>query len=49
MSIIFFLWWVSFSFNKALESWIINWWNPSKSKFFLNDIVEKLIKFEEFF
>uniref|UniRef100_A0A6N2KIN8 Uncharacterized protein n=1 Tax=Salix viminalis TaxID=40686 RepID=A0A6N2KIN8_SALVM len=35
-------------------SWIINWWNTSKSETFLNDIqeksiLEKLIEFEELF
>jgi len=37
-----------------LGSWIINWWNTSKSETFLNDIqeksiLEKLIEFEELF
>jgi len=53
-SIAFLPWWVSFSFNKSLGSWIINWWNTSKSETFLNDIqeksiLEKLIEFEELF
>ena len=47
-------WWVSFSFNKSMGSWIINWWNTSKFKTFLNDIqeksiLEKLIEFKELF
>uniref|UniRef100_A0A6N2NJ38 Cytochrome f large domain-containing protein n=1 Tax=Salix viminalis TaxID=40686 RepID=A0A6N2NJ38_SALVM len=37
-----------------MGSWIINWWNTSKSETFLNDIqeksiLEKLIEFEELF
>nr|QWW34123.1 envelope membrane protein [Salix chienii] len=53
-SIVFLPWWVSFSFNKSLGSWILNWWNTSKSETFLNDIqeksiLEKLIEFEELF
>ncbi|KAG5222314.1 envelope membrane protein [Salix suchowensis] len=53
-SIVFLPWWVSFSFNKSMGSWIINWWNTSKSETFLNDIqeksiLEKLIEFEELF
>nr|YP_010296476.1 envelope membrane protein [Rhododendron calophytum]YP_010296492.1 envelope membrane protein [Rhododendron calophytum]UMB51803.1 envelope membrane protein [Rhododendron calophytum]UMB51819.1 envelope membrane protein [Rhododendron calophytum] len=31
----------SLSFNKCLESWVINWWNTSQSETFLNDIQEK--------
>jgi hypothetical protein len=29
------------SFNKALGSWIINWWSTNKFKKNLNDIQEK--------
>nr|YP_010273618.1 chloroplast envelope membrane protein [Dichondra micrantha]UKO32026.1 chloroplast envelope membrane protein [Dichondra micrantha]BDR61578.1 putative heme-binding protein [Dichondra micrantha] len=52
-SIVFFPWWISFSFNKCLESWIINWWNTGQSEIFLNDIqeksiLEKFIELEEF-
>nr|YP_009500585.1 envelope membrane protein [Plagiorhegma dubium]AWT58304.1 envelope membrane protein [Plagiorhegma dubium]QBZ77652.1 envelope membrane protein [Plagiorhegma dubium] len=42
-SIVFLPWWVSFSFNKSLESWVINWWNTNQSEAFLNDIKEKHI------
>jgi hypothetical protein len=53
-SIVFLPWWISFSFNKSLESWVINWWNTSKSETFLNDIqensiLEKFIELEELF
>ena len=40
-SIIFLPWWISFSFNKRLQSWLIDWWNTTKSESFLNDIQEK--------
>nr|QXJ41855.1 envelope membrane protein [Rhododendron concinnum]QXJ41871.1 envelope membrane protein [Rhododendron concinnum] len=40
-SIVFLPWWISLSFNKCLESWVINWWNTSQSETFLNDIQEK--------
>lgn len=36
-------WWISLSFNKCLESWVINWWNTSQSEIFLNEIQEKNI------
>nr|YP_009975625.1 envelope membrane protein [Balanops balansae]YP_009975708.1 envelope membrane protein [Balanops pedicellata]QNK05043.1 envelope membrane protein [Balanops balansae]QNK05126.1 envelope membrane protein [Balanops pedicellata] len=54
ISIVFLPWSISFSFNKSLESWIINWWNTSKSETFLNDsqeksILEKFIELEELF
>nr|YP_009249132.1 chloroplast envelope membrane protein [Arenga caudata]YP_009728746.1 chloroplast envelope membrane protein [Arenga pinnata]YP_010853562.1 envelope membrane protein [Arenga westerhoutii]AMW67184.1 chloroplast envelope membrane protein [Arenga caudata]QHR85950.1 chloroplast envelope membrane protein [Arenga pinnata]WGM63373.1 envelope membrane protein [Arenga westerhoutii] len=53
-SIIFLPWWVSLSFNKCLEPWVINWWNTGKSETFLNDIQEKnvlerFIELEELF
>nr|YP_009485395.1 envelope membrane protein [Achlys triphylla]YP_009490632.1 envelope membrane protein [Dysosma versipellis]YP_009490715.1 envelope membrane protein [Dysosma delavayi]YP_009490796.1 envelope membrane protein [Dysosma majoensis]YP_009490962.1 envelope membrane protein [Dysosma aurantiocaulis]YP_009491209.1 envelope membrane protein [Dysosma pleiantha]YP_009491292.1 envelope membrane protein [Dysosma difformis]AVR53809.1 envelope membrane protein [Achlys triphylla]AWH98652.1 envelope membran len=53
-SIVFLPWWISFSFNKSLESWVINWWNTSQSEAFLNDIqeknvLEKFIELEELF
>lgn len=51
-SIVFLPWWISLSFNKCLESWVINWWNTSQSETFLNDIqeknfLEKFIELEE--
>nr|QAX91690.1 chloroplast envelope protein [Diapensia purpurea] len=51
-SIAFLPWWISLSFNKSLESWVINWWNTRQSETFLNDIqekkiVEKFIELEE--
>ena len=42
-SIVFLPWWISLSFNKCLESWVINWWNTSQSETFFNDIQEKNI------
>nr|AMC30867.1 envelope membrane protein [Viola pedatifida] len=53
-SIVFLPRWISFSFNKSLESWVTNWWNTSKSETFLSDIQEKsilanFIEFEELF
>ena len=52
ISIVFFPWWISFLFKKSFESWVINWWNTSKSEIFLNDIqeknfLEKFIELEE--
>nr|YP_009975551.1 envelope membrane protein [Sibangea similis]QNK04892.1 envelope membrane protein [Sibangea similis] len=41
--IIFLTWGISFSFNKIMESWVINWLNTSKFETFLNDIQEKNI------
>nr|YP_009129627.1 envelope membrane protein [Paphiopedilum niveum]AIC82613.1 envelope membrane protein [Paphiopedilum niveum] len=41
VSILFLPWWVSLSFNKSLETWIINWWNTRQSEILLNDIQEK--------
>nr|YP_010267241.1 envelope membrane protein [Impatiens macrovexilla var. yaoshanensis]UIF93801.1 envelope membrane protein [Impatiens macrovexilla var. yaoshanensis] len=51
-SIVFLPWWISFSFNKSLESWVTNWWNTKQSEPFLNDIqenniLEKFIELEE--
>nr|YP_010694038.1 CemA [Impatiens conchibracteata]WCD66731.1 CemA [Impatiens conchibracteata] len=51
-SIVFLPWWISFSFNKSLESWVTNWWNTTQSEPFLNDIqenniLEKFIELEE--
>nr|ATL60755.1 envelope membrane protein [Cinchona pubescens]QWV61064.1 chloroplast envelope membrane carbon uptake protein [Cinchona officinalis] len=43
VSIVFFPWWLSLSFNKSLESWVTNWWNAGQSEIFLNDIQEKSI------
>nr|YP_740662.1 envelope membrane protein [Nandina domestica]Q09FU9.1 RecName: Full=Potassium/proton antiporter CemA; AltName: Full=Chloroplast envelope membrane protein A; Short=CemA [Nandina domestica]ABI49875.1 chloroplast envelope membrane protein [Nandina domestica] len=53
-SIVFLPWWISFSFNKSLESWVIHWWNTSQPEAFLNDIqeknvLEKFIELEELF
>nr|YP_009109289.1 chloroplast envelope membrane protein [Corallorhiza odontorhiza]AIW51758.1 chloroplast envelope membrane protein [Corallorhiza odontorhiza] len=49
VSILFLPWWVSFSFNKCLETWVLNWWNTRQSEILLNDIQEKnvLEKFME--
>nr|YP_009562999.1 chloroplast envelope protein [Huodendron biaristatum]YP_010034010.1 chloroplast envelope membrane protein [Huodendron tibeticum]QAV58524.1 chloroplast envelope protein [Huodendron biaristatum]QOW83384.1 chloroplast envelope membrane protein [Huodendron tibeticum] len=51
-SIVFLPWWISLSFNKSLESWVINWCNTRQSETFLNDIheknvLEKFIELEE--
>nr|WEG87204.1 envelope membrane protein [Amana baohuaensis] len=43
ISIIFLPWWVSLSFNKSLEPWVINWWNTRQFETLLNDIQEKSI------
>nr|YP_010242846.1 CemA [Impatiens stenosepala]QTJ25978.1 CemA [Impatiens stenosepala] len=53
-SIVFLPWWISFSVNKSLESWVTNWWNTTESEPFLNDlqqnhIIEKFIELEELF
>nr|ASM42522.1 chloroplast envelope protein [Pyrenaria spectabilis var. greeniae] len=42
-SIVFLPWGISLSFNKSMESWVINWWNTKQSKTYLNDIQEKNI------
>lgn len=52
--IVFLPWWVSLSFNKSLEPWVINWWNTRQSETFLTDIQEKnvlerFIELEELF
>nr|YP_010007563.1 CemA [Passiflora capsularis]QNR06406.1 CemA [Passiflora capsularis] len=49
-SLIFLPWWIFFLFKKSLESWVIYWWNTSKSETFFNDTQEKsiLAKFIEF-
>nr|YP_010690854.1 envelope membrane carbon uptake protein [Tinantia pringlei]WBU14733.1 envelope membrane carbon uptake protein [Tinantia pringlei] len=52
--IVFLPWWVSLSFNKCLEPWVLNWWNTRKPEIFLNHIQEKsvlerFIEFEELF
>ncbi|TMW95658.1 chloroplast envelope membrane protein (chloroplast) [Solanum lycopersicum] len=48
-SIVFLPWWISFSVNKWLESWVTNWWNTGQSQIVLNNIQEKslLEKFRE--
>nr|YP_009682117.1 chloroplast envelope membrane protein [Physochlaina orientalis]QDQ38430.1 chloroplast envelope membrane protein [Physochlaina orientalis]QJS33249.1 chloroplast envelope membrane protein [Physochlaina physaloides] len=51
-SIVFLPWWVSFSVNKCMESWVTNWWNTGQSEIFLNNIqekslLEKFIELEE--
>ena len=48
-SIVFLPWWISFSVNKWLESWVTNWWNTGQSQIVLNNIKEKslLEKFRE--
>nr|YP_010457449.1 envelope membrane protein [Parnassia crassifolia]UUA68557.1 envelope membrane protein [Parnassia crassifolia] len=53
-SIVFLPWWVSFSFQKNLESWVTNWWNTREFETFLNDlqektILEKFIELDELF
>nr|YP_009431316.1 chloroplast envelope membrane protein [Agapanthus coddii]AEJ10145.1 chloroplast envelope membrane protein [Agapanthus praecox]AEX96158.1 chloroplast envelope membrane protein [Agapanthus africanus]ASW26752.1 chloroplast envelope membrane protein [Agapanthus coddii]QRZ00942.1 chloroplast envelope protein [Agapanthus coddii]QVV24627.1 envelope membrane protein [Agapanthus praecox] len=54
VSIVFLPWWVSLSFQKSLEPWIIHWWNTRQSETFLNDIqeknvLEKFLELEELF
>uniref|UniRef100_UPI00300108CE chloroplast envelope membrane protein n=1 Tax=Mandragora caulescens TaxID=337183 RepID=UPI00300108CE len=51
-SIVFLPWWISFSVNKCLESWVTNWWNTGQSEIFLNNsqeksLLDKFIEFEE--
>nr|YP_009401762.1 chloroplast envelope protein [Dendrobium jenkinsii]BAX89375.1 chloroplast envelope protein [Dendrobium jenkinsii] len=41
VSILFLPWWISLSFNKCLETWVLNWWNTRQSEIILNDIQEK--------
>lgn len=40
-SIVFLPWWISFSVNKWLESWVTNWWNTGQSQIVLNNIQGK--------
>nr|AIY56168.1 envelope membrane protein [Neuwiedia zollingeri var. singapureana] len=54
VSILFLPWWVSLSFHKSLETWVLNWWNTRQSETVLNDIqekyvLEKFIELEELF
>nr|YP_010477624.1 envelope membrane protein [Polystachya tenuissima]UVI18000.1 envelope membrane protein [Polystachya tenuissima] len=54
VSILFLPWWVSFSFQKCLETWVLNWWNTRQSEILLNDIqeknvLEKFMELEELF
>nr|YP_009935898.1 envelope membrane protein [Coelogyne articulata]QNS38948.1 envelope membrane protein [Coelogyne articulata] len=54
VSILFLPWWVSLSFKKFLEIWILNWWNTRQSEILLNDIqeknvLEKFMELEELF
>nr|YP_009708590.1 envelope membrane protein [Dendrophthoe pentandra]QEV86199.1 envelope membrane protein [Dendrophthoe pentandra] len=43
ISLVFFPWCISLSFNKSMESWSINWWNKRQSETLLNDIQENSI------
>nr|YP_009633226.1 chloroplast envelope membrane protein [Tolypanthus maclurei]QBS54561.1 chloroplast envelope membrane protein [Tolypanthus maclurei] len=43
ISLVFFPWWISLSFNKSMESWSLNWWNKRQSETLLNDIQENSI------
>nr|QGQ48988.1 cloroplast envelope membrane protein [Arundina graminifolia] len=54
VSILFLPWWVSLSFKKCLETWVLNWWNTRQSEILLNDIqeknvLEKFMELEELF
>nr|YP_009347716.1 chloroplast envelope protein [Anoectochilus emeiensis]YP_010048730.1 chloroplast envelope protein [Anoectochilus zhejiangensis]YP_010316888.1 envelope membrane protein [Anoectochilus formosanus]YP_010317060.1 envelope membrane protein [Anoectochilus roxburghii]QXO02629.1 chloroplast envelope protein [Anoectochilus hainanensis]QPK77103.1 chloroplast envelope protein [Anoectochilus zhejiangensis]UNB13540.1 envelope membrane protein [Anoectochilus formosanus]UNB13712.1 envelope membrane prot len=54
VSIFFLPWWVSLSFKKCLETWVINWWNTGQSEILLNNIqeknvLEKFMELEELF
>nr|WBU10628.1 envelope membrane protein [Bulbophyllum sp. HJ-2023a] len=54
VSILFLPWWVSLSFNKCIETWVLNWWNTRQSEILLNDIqeknvLEKFMELEELF
>nr|QXO02543.1 chloroplast envelope protein [Anoectochilus chapaensis] len=54
VSIFFLPWWVSISFKKCLETWVINWWNTGQSEILLNNIqeknvLEKFMELEELF
>nr|YP_010178430.1 envelope membrane protein [Phragmipedium kovachii]QUV74459.1 envelope membrane protein [Phragmipedium kovachii]WAN80717.1 envelope membrane protein [Phragmipedium kovachii] len=41
VSILFLPWWVSLSFNKSVETWVLYWWNTRQSEILLNEIQEK--------
>nr|QXO03181.1 chloroplast envelope protein [Dossinia marmorata] len=54
VSIFFLPWWVSLSFHKCLEIWVLNWWNTGQSEILLNNIqeknvLEKFMELEELF
>nr|QKV47708.1 envelope membrane protein [Calypso bulbosa] len=54
VSILFLPWWVSLSFKKCIETWVLNWWNTRQSEILLNDIqekdvLEKFMELEELF
>nr|YP_009826775.1 chloroplast envelope membrane protein [Bulbophyllum regnellii]QIQ48063.1 chloroplast envelope membrane protein [Bulbophyllum regnellii] len=54
VSILFLPWWVSLSFKKCLETWVLNWWNTRQSEIIFNDIkdknlLEKFLELEELF
>nr|QXO03783.1 envelope membrane carbon uptake protein [Goodyera marginata] len=54
VSIFFLPWWVSLSFHKCIETWVLNWWNTGQSEIILNDIqeknvIEKFLELEELF
>nr|YP_010269245.1 chloroplast envelope membrane protein [Bulbophyllum tianguii]UIG86913.1 chloroplast envelope membrane protein [Bulbophyllum tianguii]BCG62204.1 Chloroplast envelope protein [Bulbophyllum funingense]BCZ50121.1 Chloroplast envelope protein [Bulbophyllum kwangtungense] len=54
VSILFLPWWVSLSFKKCIETWVLNWWNTRQSEILLNDIqeknvIEKFMELEELF
>nr|YP_010406901.1 chloroplast envelope membrane protein [Goodyera biflora]QXO03439.1 envelope membrane carbon uptake protein [Goodyera biflora]URF19532.1 chloroplast envelope membrane protein [Goodyera biflora] len=54
VSIFFLPWWVSLSFNKCIETWVLNWWNTGQSEILLNNIqennvLEKFMELEELF
>nr|WEV85339.1 Chloroplast envelope protein [Cymbidium tortisepalum] len=54
VSILFLPWWVSLSFKKCLETWVLHWWNTRQSEILLNDIqeknvLEKFMELEELF
>nr|QFQ51742.1 envelope membrane protein [Spiranthes sinensis] len=54
VSILFLPWWVSLSFHKCLEIWVLGWWNTGQSEILFNDIqdknvLEKFMELEEIF
>nr|YP_009757789.1 envelope membrane protein [Lankesterella ceracifolia]QIM61203.1 envelope membrane protein [Lankesterella ceracifolia] len=54
VSILFLPWWISISFQKCLETWVLNWWNTSQSEILFNSIkeknvLEKFLELEELF